>query len=243
MQHGKRGLGITRLNRVMGSVWLPLALLGKILDLGMPDSVSRISLFALLSFLVLPLALKAQPVAHLSLRGHYYVVVWGYQGANNDVVQSHTFASFYKGDDISKGVIKPATISWLPASGFVEPFSSVRGRNFTLGQTLQMACRSGREVKSWGPYEIEPALYQRALKRVRLLNSGRVLYSMIDGPGTMNCIDAAGNFTPTPLDTGIAWGFVASNAVVQHLSHYFIGGGTKVTALAKMLVPRACSRP
>jgi hypothetical protein len=187
----------------------------------------------------------ARPVGHPSvLSGRYFLVVWGYQGPDNDVVQSHTFASFYKGDDLSKGTIKPATISWLPAAGVVHFFGSEKGRNFTLAQTLKMACRSGREVKSWGPYEIEPALYRRALKRIRLLNSGHVLYSMIDtAPGTMNCIDAAGDLTPTPLDTGIAWGFVASDAVVQHLSPYFEKGGANLKTLADILTRKACSGP
>ena len=53
--------------------------------------------------------------------------------------------------------------------------------------------------------------HRRALKRIRLLNSGRIAYSMIDIlPGTMNCIDAAGDITRTPLDTGMLWGFSAA---------------------------------
>ncbi|HEY9713025.1 MAG TPA: hypothetical protein V6C72_06125, partial [Chroococcales cyanobacterium] len=115
-----------------------------------------------------------------ALTGRYYLVVWGLQGPDNDVVDSHTFVSFYRGDDLDKGIVKPATISWLPATGVVQVFGSEKGHNFTVAQTLKMACRSGRQVKSWGPYEIEPALYRRALKRIRLLNSGRVQYSMID---------------------------------------------------------------
>ena len=179
-----------------------------------------------------------------ALRGHYFLVLSGFQGPDNDVVHSHTFASFYSGNDLAKGIIKPATISWLPATGVVQPFGSERGHNFTLAQTLRMACRSGRDVRSWGPYEIEPAPYQRALRRIRLLKSGRVQYSMIDTQaGTLNCIDAAGDLTPVPLDTGIAWGFLASDEVVQHLSPYFQRGGATVDALAKLRVSKACSEP
>lgn len=178
----------------------------------------------------------------LALSGHYFLVVWGYQGPDNDVVDSHTFASFYNGDDLARGVAKPVTISWLPATGVVQPFVSEKGRNFSLRQTLAMACRSGRIVKSWGPYEIRPALYRMALRRIQLLKSERIQYSMIDiVPGTLNCIDAAGDITPTPIDTGISWGFVASGEVVRHLSPYFVGGGTTVKALADTLVPKVCS--
>ena len=148
-----------------------------------------------------------------ALRGHYFLVLSGFQGPDNDVVHSHTFASFYCGNDLAKGIIKPATISWLPATGVVQPFGSERGHNFTLAQTLRMACRSGRDVKSWGPYEIKPALYRSALRRIRLLKSGRVQYSMIDTQaGTLNCIDAE-------------------------------RGKATVGALAKLRVSKACSKP
>lgn len=195
------------------------------------------------AFCVLPAsALRAG--GNFSLRDHYFLVAWGYQGSDNDVVQSHTFVSFYKGDDLAKGVVNPSTISWLPASGVVEPLGSEPGHNFTLAQTLQMACRKGRQVKSWGPYEIEPALYQRALKRVRLLKSGRIRYSMIDTtPGAMNCIDAAGDITPAPFDSGIAWGFVASERVVHHLAPYFVQSETRTQSVKRILARQSCSRP
>jgi hypothetical protein len=184
---------------------------------------------------------SAQASDRTALRGHYFLVVSGFQGPDNDVVHSHTFASFYSGNDLAKGIIKPATISWLPATGVVQPFGSERGHNFTLAQTLRMACQLGRHVKSWGPYEIKPALYQRALRRIRLLKSGRIQYSMIDTQaGSLNCIDAAGDLTPVPLDSGIAWGFVASDEVVRHLSPYFERGGATVDALAKLRVSKAC---
>jgi hypothetical protein len=186
-------------------------------------------------------ASSAQASEGAALRGHYFLVVWGLQGPDNDVVDSHTFASFYNGNDLANGVIKPATISWLPATGVVQPFGSERGHNFTLAQTLRMACRLGRNVRSWGPYQIEPALYQRALRRIRLLKSGRIKYSMIDTQaGTLNCIDAAGDLTPVPLDSGIAWGFLASDEVVRHLSPYFERSGATVDALAELLVSKAC---
>ena len=120
-------------------------------------------------------------------------------------MKAHTFASFYRGDDLAKGNFNPATISWLPSTGVVQLFGAEKGRNFSLAQTLGMACRAGSEVKSWGPYEIRPELYRRALRRIRLLISGRIAYSMMDIlPSTMNCIDAAGDISRTPLDTGMS---------------------------------------
>ena len=177
-----------------------------------------------------------------ALQGRYFLVVWGYQGQDNDVVKAHTFAGFYSGGDLARGNFNPATISWLPTTGIVNLFGSEKGRNFSLTQTLSMACRFGGEIKSWGPYEIRPELYRRALRRIKLLNSGRIAYSMIDIlPGTMNCIDAAGDITRTPLDTRMSWGFAASSEVVRHLSPYFKNNGRVVKAVAMMPIWRKCS--
>jgi hypothetical protein len=203
-------------------------------------------LFVVLVALLIAAPSGAEQVSSRStLTGRYFMVVWGLQGPNNDVVDSHTFVSFYRGDDLDKGIVKPATISWLPATGVVQLFGSEKGHNFTLAQTLQMACRSGRQLKSWGPYEIKPALFQRALRRIRRLQSGRIQYSMIDSDaGTMNCIDAAGDLTPIPFDSGIAWGFVASDAVVQHLAPYFKQSRSVNLLLTRNVCqpPRAASR-
>ncbi|HVX36794.1 MAG TPA: hypothetical protein VHC71_11310 [Hyphomicrobium sp.] len=201
-----------------------------------------VGLLILLAGLSSTVPSSAEQVSSRStLTGRYFLVVWGLQGPDNDVVDSHTFVSFYRGDELDKGIVKPATISWLPATGVVQLFGSEKGRNFTLAQTLRMACQSGRQLKSWGPYEIEPALFQRALRRIRHLQSGHIQYSMIDtDPGTMNCIDAAGDLTPIPFDSGIAWGFVASDAVVQHLSPYFKQSRTTDLPLKRLLTRNAC---
>lgn len=159
--------------------------------------------------------------ADTHLRGRYFMVVRAYQSPDNDVVKAHTFVSFYRADELANPKSNPPTISWLPASGTVHIFGAERGRNFSLAETLEMAHRAGSEVKSWGPYEIRPELYRSGLKRIQLLRSGRVTYSMLGAfPGSMNCIDAAGNLTPAPLDTGLLWGFAASSEVVRHFSPY-----------------------
>lgn len=175
------------------------------------------------------------------LHGRYYLIVWSYQGPDDDVVHSHTFTSFYRGDDLARGVLRPATISWLPASGVVQPLGAERGRNFSLDETLQNACHAERSVKAWGPYEVKPALYERALQRVRLLQSGRIRYSMINGaPQAMNCIKAAGDITPAPLDTGLLWGVAAGAAVARHLSPFFVGRGHAPEQLERIAHAKTC---
>jgi hypothetical protein len=98
-----------------------------------------------------------------------------------------------------------------------------------------MACRDGKRVASWGPYETNLALYRRALARIRLLASGKVAYSGLALlRGTMNCIKAAGDITDTPLNPGLTWGFGASKAVVSHFSSFFKDGGRPNKAVAEL---------
>ncbi|RUP00543.1 hypothetical protein [Hyphomicrobium sp.] len=172
------------------------------------------------------------------LRGRYFVVVWSYQGPDDDLVHAHTFTSFYSGDDLARGVVKPSTISWLPATGSVQVLGSERGRNFSLDETLRMACEARRKVQSWGPFEVTTELYQRAQQRIALLMSGTVRYSMLNQDG-INCIKAAGDITPEPFDTGILWGEAASAAVVRHLSPYFVAGPVKASLPGTLV--RSCS--
>jgi hypothetical protein len=176
-----------------------------------------------------------------SLSGRYFLVVWSYQGPDDDIVHAHTFASFYNGNDLARGVVHPATISWLPASGVVHLFGDEKGRNFSLASTLHMACQAGRSVDHWGPFEIKHGLYLRAQRRIALLQSGRFRYEMLpSSPNAMNCIKAAGDITPDPLHTGILWGVAAGAAVTHHLSPYFVGGSHETIEIPGIL--RSCSR-
>jgi len=38
-----------------------------------------------------------------TLRGRYFLMVWGYQGPGNAPKDSHSFAAFYDGDDLADG--------------------------------------------------------------------------------------------------------------------------------------------
>src|SRR2546429_6106123 len=64
-----------------------------------------------------------------SLEGRYFVVVWAYQGASGSPTESHTFAAFYRGDDLAAANAHPITISWLPAAGVVRFGTVERGKN------------------------------------------------------------------------------------------------------------------
>jgi hypothetical protein len=176
-----------------------------------------------------------------SLQNRYFLVVWGYQGAGNLPRDSHTFLSVYRGDDLARGRVAPATISWFPADRGLHLVGIERGRNFSLPQTLAMACQGRKHVATWGPYEIPPALYQRVLARIKLLESGRIDFSALSlRPRSMNCIEAAGDITNKPFHSLMSWGHQASRAVVRHLSPFFKDGGRINRTVARTVLWSGC---
>jgi hypothetical protein len=198
-------------------------------------------LFVVVGFCLAPALAQSDKSEGEGLRGRYYMVVWAFQGPGNAPRDSHTFAAFYNGDDLADGRLAPATISWFPARGVVRPFGVERGHNFSLEQTLAMACRTGKQVASWGPYEITLGLYRWALARISLLKSGKVSYSLMSlRRGTMNCIEAAGDITDAPFRPGLSWGFAASEAVVRHLSPFFKNEKRISGSVASLLISSKC---
>jgi hypothetical protein len=176
-----------------------------------------------------------------SLQNRYFLVVWGYQGTGNPPRESHTFLTVYRGDDLAKGRVASATISWFPATGVVHLVGVERGRNLFLGQTLAIACQGRKHIAAWGPYEIPSALYQRVLARIKLLESGKIDFSALSlRPGSMNCIEAAGDLTNKPFHLLMSWGHQASKAIVRHLSPFFKDGGRINRTVARMVRWNRC---
>lgn len=125
----------------------------------------------------------------------YYVMIFGAQRpVLKDPRHSHSFATFVRlGAD---GAAEYFTISWLSLDGRVRPFElhAEPGRNWTLEETLQL-CRENRmEVCNFGPYQIQPDLWRRAVEQKQWLESGNVRYKPMDEgsrDGTVsNCIHA-----------------------------------------------------
>ena len=185
-------------------------------------------------------ALAAQP-DRSHLRGRYFLVVWSYEGAAKVPQQCHTFITVYDGNDLALGRVVPDTISWLPETGNVRLLGVFQGRNFSLAETLAIACQSGKRTKSMGPFEITPDLYDRALARIQYLESGNVKYSgSSPSQSAINCIEAAGDLTDTRFRPGPVWGFVAGRAIVRHLKPFLKQGGRVNKDVARMVLARPC---
>ncbi|MDJ0514160.1 MAG: hypothetical protein QNJ62_12030 [Methyloceanibacter sp.] len=185
-------------------------------------------------------ALAASP-DRSPLRDRYFLVVWSYEGPAKLPHESHTFITVYDGNDLALGRVKPDTISWLPEDGDVRLLGSCQGRNFSLAQTLVIACQSGKRIKSLGPFEISADLYGRVLARIQYLESGNVKYSCSNlGRSAMNCVQAAGDLTDTRFRPGPVWGFVAGRAIVRHLKPFLEKGGRVNKEVARMILVRPC---
>jgi len=165
----------------------------------------------------------------------YFVLVFGSQRIPNDPNYSHSFATFVRtcGTDDAPGgptVLEAHTISWLPETAVVRTLAlhPECGRNFELAETLDLVLRDAERVSLWGPYQIEPELYERALARMAELASGQVRYKANDAGRrsnrVSNCIHAISAIAQG-LRLRVAspgWGEVASFAILQRLRPWIL---------------------
>ncbi len=164
---------------------------------------------------------------------NYHVILFACEREGNPPRFSHTWATFVKSTrNESATTDKPRldesiTISWMPASGVIPAVFTVRGRNFSLTESLEWAQQREARIVAWGPIPIHKELFDLARQRQEELESGTLSYKMADDPvrperGT-NCIHAVTDMVPgTLLETGTARGEEATQMVAEHLRGYMI---------------------
>jgi hypothetical protein len=138
--------------------------------------------------------------------GAYFIIVFGAQRPFLKVARyCHSFATFAHWTP--EGRLEAFTISWLPRTGRVHPLRpwSEQGRNFPLVETLQLCYANRMEVACWGPYQVHPDLWHRALAQKARLESGAVLYKAYDAGSldgrVCNCLHAVEWMTRQPGQT------------------------------------------
>jgi hypothetical protein len=175
----------------------------------------------------------------------YYLLLFGSQRTPNDPSYSHSWATFVRAvwDRPGPPRLEAHTISWLPRNLCIRVLALAPecGANLELHATLRYAAANDERVSLWGPYQIDRALYVRALDQIRLLESGRVLYKAVDtgysSDHVSNCIHALSSLAEgyrlyilTP-----AWGETASFFVLGELAPWIIEPCTVHTWVAKAL--------
>jgi hypothetical protein len=161
---------------------------------------------------------------------NYHVILFACEREGNPPRFSHTWATFVKSarNESEKPTLDESiTISWMPASGVIPLVFAVRGRNYSLKESLDWARERNSRVAAWGPISIRKELYDLASQRKDVLESGELAFKMLDAPvrpdrGT-NCIHAVSDMVPGEmLETGLARGEDATRMVADHLREYMI---------------------
>jgi hypothetical protein len=166
----------------------------------------------------------------------YFVLMFAGQRIPNDPDYSHSYATFVRAtwDENRPNPLPPRleahTISWLPANMKVRTYALLPecGHNFDLHTTVRWALGNDMRTSLWGPYQIDPQLYGRAIQQISLLQSGKVLYKANDlfyeTDKVSNCIHAVGT-TVGGHRVHVAvpgWGETASYALLLRLDPFII---------------------
>src|SRR5262245_32214171 len=117
---------------------------------------------------------------------NYHVILFASEQEGNPPRFSHTWATFVKSsrkDSEKPTVDESITISWLPEGGVIPPLAAVRGRNFTLPETLDWARQQNARIAAWGPIPIRKELYDLASQRKQVLENGSLAYRLSSGRG------------------------------------------------------------
>ena len=200
----------------------------------------------------------AAPLTATYKEHRYYLLMFGSEDASNTAAGSHSFATFAHVGVPTVGPVEQTqlfevlTISWLPRAFYGEVCVDLLhfrcpaewGNNYSLGETL--AFTRNRFVAMWGPLQIRQELYDRMLRQVQFLDSGRVFYSANDiGPryhdralrhewgGAINCIHAMTDALYF-VRTGLNWGWSNSRIALRTMEPWIIDRGTP----AEWIVPR-----
>lgn len=188
----------------------------------------RLPLFPFL--LALTVSLSASDASRADDR--YYLMVFGSQTHPALVRYTHTYGTFvHVSSDESQGTcnLEVVTISWLPRSLILHPLSPrpKPGVNLDLISTFNYALCNREMISMWGPYEICPELFCKAVQRKAYLESGQPEYNVVDRirrPLVLDCIHALSGVDHDPgrLHTRTAYGDIASYFVLHHFGRFII---------------------
>jgi ABC-type phosphate/phosphonate transport system substrate-binding protein len=170
----------------------------------------------------------------------YFLCLFAFDSVPRRAEFSHTFATFIKS---SGGSVEAQTLSWLPKNKHIDVArtQSEPGMNLDLHQTLHFARGLFARVYEWGPYRIRPELYERSLRQIERLNSGRIQYKALDGAwrpdAASNCVHAVSDVDADDVYLTVdgAYGVAASARVVEHLSRWMIQPGLEYPSIHEKL--------
>jgi hypothetical protein len=141
-------------------------------------------------------------------KDRYFVLVFGSETRPRLPRFTHTWATVVKvtqTPDCDTPTLEAHTISWMPASLKIRPYSLhvEQGTNLDLQQSLEETLKHHEQVAMWGPYETWYGLYHRFEVQRAYIESGALAYQCTDAMGEAprkgngsNCFHALSDMDP-----------------------------------------------
>ena len=129
----------------------------------------------------------------------FFMLVFGSQSQPKLLRHTHTWATFVRatsdGPDPAGAALQTVTISWLPRTLEVHVWDPrpEPGVNLGMDDTLRYVMAHGETVNAWGPFEVKPEVWNRAVQVAGILESGQAQYRAISGSRDLlvsDCIHA-----------------------------------------------------
>lgn len=164
----------------------------------------------------------------------HYMVLFASRNRPWTKPRAHCFATFVKVTERSAdgevAAFQADTISWYPMGERCRLFRPPeQGQNADLPATLQRCGRSRQLLFRWGPYRIDPALYEMAQAQKCRLEAGGLMWQAIDlrsrSKGiAINCVHALTDIDEQQgkLRMGLKSGDKACAIVAAHLRRWYI---------------------
>lgn len=166
----------------------------------------------------------------------YFVIVFGSQTVPPDPHYSHSFAVFIKASGPPENTtICYHTISWLSLDGHfrLRKLLPQPGRNWELHETIRFALAHDERVSAWGPYEIQPKLYFKAIRQLQKFERWNTKFKAADSGWptflASNCIHAISGVSGSDRlrVASPSWGETASWFVTRRYKRYFVDSTNK----------------
>jgi hypothetical protein len=139
----------------------------------------------------------------------YYVIMFGAQNRIRIPRFTHSWLTMVRVTQppgCDQPVIDEQTISWMPASLVIRPYSrsTEPGINLGLHETIAEVQKHHERISMWGPYEIWHGSWKRLVTQKAFLETGALAYQCSDSFGEAarlgngcNCFHAISDVDPT----------------------------------------------
>lgn len=160
---------------------------------------------------------------------HYMLIFSEQRSVINLPSRSHTWGVFVRASD-SGALLEVLELNWFAADMKIGFFQLAEpGINRRYIETIESAIAKRATVCMWGPFQIQPELFERAKLRTIEIEAGLWEYSMIDlgrryrAPNCQHMLSDLRDDSPY-LRTLLARGERGSEKVAKHLSVFIVDG-------------------